>query len=777
MYQKLLVILVLVLVSLLNVSNAQNINDSNLYHHNDSPSFLYLNLKENKQRIGFETFFWITNLFIDNYFVPNIPSEINNKTDLISFKEKIIETYSLDDGYISLAKIPLKIYPSLSTFVLVCLLVGVFVPILGVIVCFYRCCCRSSKFNPYDRKLDSFLRKFNSFFMFIILTVALLAIITLFFTNQNSSTAIGKSSAVLKTNLNEFKKIESEKLPIFIKNVEKNVKTIENDTSKIITSSLERLTQLYLKSMLIDMESLENLDKQFTDATKELRFNLTTNDTVNLIEAFKSFSNDNQKRTIDKFLDEINSNNSALNFLNGDLSIENQIKKLVENSNIDSSFNKKLEDIVTTSLKLLQKTIDNTTDQYVSEKNLVYVERFEKYYEFLYIALIGICLFVLFLFILFSIGMVGICARRKHKNIKQTCHRGVSANLLCSGAVFYFLFAWTFIIASICLFVPGITFRHFICKPLIELDQNNIFNAIYKANIESDFNFTKALNECDKFGKSNEINHRISHHLIQYVSLNSSEETIYNLVSNKLPELRNTLDKLDENLNEEELNRLSKDIEEYNMQFTEISNFIPQENVEQVSLMNEILEYLSLIKKIIHDTRSIKQKLKDLKTKSNYESLEGSFKNKLKKEIQDNILPEFKTSLESLVAKMMQALPSCRFISNFYKDVLVTGCFEYLDNINTFWFTLLVTLLLYFLLLAFAISQADLFRKNYPYDQITNESPMMEPKYHHPSKNLNYDIPPIDAFRIEDYSNPNINKQNNQLTKSNRSPPPKYYND
>lgn len=80
----------------------------------------------------------------------------------------------------------------------------------------------------------------------------------------------------------------------------------------------------------------------------------------------------------------------------------------------------------------------------------------------------------------------------------------------------------------------------------------------------------------------------------------------------------------------------------------------------------------------------------------------------------------------------MKSLPSCQILSDLYKDILVTGCFEYLDNMNTFWLTLLVTIMLYLILIAFAISQSDLFRKNYPYDQITNESTLDESKHNYP---------------------------------------------
>jgi len=65
---------------------AQNGNNAPRHHNNDSSSFLYLNLKENKHRIGFEVFFWITNTFVDNYFSPYLPEELfnlNKWTDIL----------------------------------------------------------------------------------------------------------------------------------------------------------------------------------------------------------------------------------------------------------------------------------------------------------------------------------------------------------------------------------------------------------------------------------------------------------------------------------------------------------------------------------------------------------------------------------------------------------------------------------------------------------------------------------------------------------------------
>ena len=91
--------------------------------------------------------------------------------------------------------------------------------------------------------------------------------------------------------------------------------------------SFELLTKIFLNSTQIDTEALKNLEKQIVDgkyltskwsqkinyliivyfeATQELRFNLSTNDTVDMIEAFKAFSNDNQRTIINKFLNEVN---------------------------------------------------------------------------------------------------------------------------------------------------------------------------------------------------------------------------------------------------------------------------------------------------------------------------------------------------------------------------------------------------------------------------------------------------------------------------------------
>lgn len=99
-----------------------------------------------------------------------------------------------------------------------------------------------------------------------------------------------------------------------------------------------------------------------------------------------------------------------------------------------------------------------------------------RYYDYFYFIIMGISGFMLLLFILYSFGLAGMCARRTHHNYKQTCHRGVSANFLLSGVGFYFIFSWAILIVCICLYVPGIFARHGVCVPAIQMENNELFN-------------------------------------------------------------------------------------------------------------------------------------------------------------------------------------------------------------------------------------------------------------------------------------------------------------
>lgn len=72
-------------------------------------------------------------------------------------------------------------------------------------------------------------------------------------------------------------------------------------------------------------------------------------------------------------------------------------------------------------------------------------------------------------------------------------------------------------------------------------------------------------------------------------------------------------------------------------------------------------------------------------------------------------------------------MPSCSGISDIYKKVVTNVCFEYLDNLNAYWFFLIVVVLLNILITIFAVKQSNLFRKYLAYSMMSeNHSPYKE---------------------------------------------------
>ena len=81
-------------------------------------------------------------------------------------------------------------------------------------------------------------------------------------------------------------------------------------------------------------------------------------------------------------------------------------------------------------------------------------------------------MFMLLWFILYTMGLAGLCARRANETYSQVFHRGVSANLLMTGTSFFFIFASILMIVCIVLYTPGILMRQYIAKPLMNPDSN-----------------------------------------------------------------------------------------------------------------------------------------------------------------------------------------------------------------------------------------------------------------------------------------------------------------
>jgi len=735
-------------------------------------------------------FFGSPTLFLDNYFPPYIPNELfkSRGWSLSDLVNVYMPDETSDQPAVVYSKLPFKIYPSLLGFTIFVIVAALMIPIIGFCIGSYRCCCKS-KVDPYDRRADSFLRKFNSVLMFIILTAILLTTITLFFTNQNASSAVSQSADVFERSKTNVKKMESDFL-VFL-NKTKDRKQLQTQLDSILKASVDLFAKDFSNKMINETE--ENDRKLTKTEIKRQHTDLTSEETKKTAEDFKALSSQIgfDANLLDEFFKKINDKNPDSPF--------NMVISFSLETLIISNFGEQMKSISDE----LGKVLNAMTSQIPSEKliqNMTkplyeksYSEQFtsiNNFYRYFYMSLMSLCLFVLFLFVLFGSGMGGICARRKHKNIKQSCHRGVSASFLMCGVSFYFLFSWIAVITAVILFVPGISIRHLVCKPLIELDNNQLFkNAIDALKIQMkqplegnqtspfipllDLNFTRTLNQCDKKNHSDEIISKISPLMTEMV-LSVMRPQFSEFIGPSLTAMNQMLGGLNKNLD-----GIEKSLDPAINSFSEISKNQGISSDEKMkNFINTILDYLHNNVKLIKSIKSIMLKVAKETSGSSVKSLE--------KELVESIFSQLNVTLDSNMQEMIKTLPSCKPISNIYKDLIVTGCFEYLDNYNTFWLTLLVTIFFFFILSCFSICQADLFRKNYPYDQITNDSQTEEPKTVYPNNNHRaysltknhhlmsdtFNNLPIDAFEMENHHHrPHSTSSGKPL---NRSPPPQY---
>ena len=139
-----------------------------------------------------------------------------------------------------------------------------------------------------------------------------------------------------------------------------------------------------------------------------------------------------------------------------------------------------------------------------------------------------------------------------------------------------------------------------------------------------------------------------------------------------------------------------------------------------------------------------------------------------------------KFSFSSLF-KIFQNMPSCKGISDMYKKVVNNVCFEYLDNLNTYWFFLIIIVLLNILISFFAVKQSNHFRKYPSYNQMPETLSPYKEKYMEPTT-------AIDAYEMNGYHKFNYNYKNQNQEQdeakvifkrgtagSGSTPPPKYF--
>ena len=95
------------------------------------------------------------------------------------------------------------------------------------------------------------------------------------------------------------------------------------------------------------------------------------------------------------------------------------------------------------------------------------------------LGLSGLCTL---LFLLFSLGLAGIFCNRKQNNYHQSCHRGIASNLLLAAVGLFFIFAITMAVSAAVLSIFGIFGRQLVCKPAIDLNQNEAFQVNFILN-------------------------------------------------------------------------------------------------------------------------------------------------------------------------------------------------------------------------------------------------------------------------------------------------------
>ena len=117
----------------------------------------------------------------------------------------------------------------------------------------------------------------------------------------------------------------------------------------------------------------------------------------------------------------------------------------------------------------------------------------------------GVSIFVLIMFCFNSIGLAGMCSGRMHNTYNQTCHRGISANFFMTAVGLFFIFSWALILVCIFLYVPGVMLRHTVCKPLIELEDNQLFHSIKNFeefhDLVKKIQFKNVLRQCSQSDK------------------------------------------------------------------------------------------------------------------------------------------------------------------------------------------------------------------------------------------------------------------------------------
>lgn len=180
-------------------------------------------------------------------------------------------------------------------------------------------------------------------------------------------------------------------------------------------------------------------------------------------------------------------------------------------------------------------------------------------------------------------------------------------------------------------------------------------------------------------------------------------------------------------INSEETNSLLDEIESLKFSNSTLDQSLEILDKQLAALLNSEIE--NLIKfgekvKELKDSESFTELLessKKVRLSLKDENIREKFKSSIKKTLTRDTRPMVEKLKNNKIEKLVNAMPSCKILSNMYQSFTLSVCYEFIDNFNSFWSTLYILVILYFVICCFAFVQADLLRKFYRYDELLDE--------------------------------------------------------
>ncbi len=256
---------------------------------------------------------------------------------------------------------------------------------------------------------------------------------------------------VIKNVSSDLNTFINEEIPIFYQSITTNFKVDKNESDNL----LREVTDTFLEKLSRTFNASEMVLNLRSDSERILELVKQANASEVLADDIKTGFD------IDTLL------NEAVNALKGEIDqVDFDLSKFSEDSgSIIDGIKEAVQEFNSSTYitQMLPQIEDDITNVLIN------------YYQYFYYTLLVVSVFVLFLFLLYATGLVGICARRTNLSKRQCCHRTTMARIMLAGVGFFFIFSWLLLVFSITMLVPGIFARQLVCKPAIEIENNQLF--------------------------------------------------------------------------------------------------------------------------------------------------------------------------------------------------------------------------------------------------------------------------------------------------------------